>query len=450
MSATIRTFIGPLVVIVFLFGALAPAIAHFGNGEGSDDDDSDHLDGSYYKAGGPETYDGDGDADDSDSDDDDSGGGSGGGGSGGSGGGSSSAPDVPSAYQLIQLANRYTDARGSYAATRVRFEALAATAAPPAPAEADVAVDRLQVAEERVVSRLTRLEEATARNARVAGEARETAVERARVSTSMTAGDPVAVATGTFITSETDVSFRHGGIEVAARRRYRSGAWPTGSFGLWTWPYDSRIIRGVTPGAEEAAAEADAALSVVAAELSTTTDALARAFGEAAVTEPAGLEADLSGARSEWSVLSDEVGATRDAARATLSAADFLDASHSDWRAPEAYRQLSTDVQALLSDVELRLSRADDRLAAFREARRLHSRLLELESDIAEVRARIRARAQSSRRAREANRHALLSADPAYLERTGAGMLTVIDERGAPQVYRVSEGAAGDAQAAGD
>ena len=143
VRATIRTFIGGLVVIVFLLGAVTPAIAHFGNGEGSDDDDSDTLDGSYFKAGGPDTYDDDGDSDDSDSDDD-SGGGSGG---GGSGGGSSSAPDVPSAYELIQLANSYTDARGSYADTRVRFEALAATAEPPAPAEADAAVDRLHVAD---------------------------------------------------------------------------------------------------------------------------------------------------------------------------------------------------------------------------------------------------------------------------------------------------------------
>jgi RHS repeat-associated protein len=446
VRATIRTFIGGLVVIVFLLGAVAPAIAHFGNGEGSDDDDSDTLDGSYFKAGGPETYEDDGDSDDSDSDDD-SGDASGG---GGSGGGSSSAPDVPSAYQLIQLANSYTDARGSYAAARVRFEAIAATAEPPARAGADTAVERLQVAEERVVSRLTRLEETTARNARAAGEARETAVQRARVSTSMTAGDPVSVATGTFITSETDVSFQHGGIEVAARRRYRSGVWPTGSFGLWTWPYDSRIIRGVTPGAEEAAAEADAALSAVAGELSAAADALARAFGRAAITEPAELEADLSGARSKWSVLSEEVAAARDAATATLSAANFLDASHSDWRAPAAYRELSADAQALLSEVELRLSRADDHLDAFREARGLHIRLRALESDIAELRRRIRATAQLSRRARDANRHALRSADPAYLEKTGAGMLTVIDERGAPQVYRVSEGAAGDSQVAGE
>ena len=364
------------------------------------------------------------------------------------GGGSSSAPDVPSAYELIQLANRYTDAAGSYAETSARFEMVVAAGEPPAPSASDGEVERMQLAEERVVSRLTRLEEVSARNALAAGNARETAIDRTHVSTSMTVGDPVSVATGTFITSETDVSYHHGGIEVAARRRYRSGAWPTGSFGLWTWPYDSRVIRGVTPGAEEAAAEADAALSVLAAELITARESLEHAFGANAISQPTEVETELSGSQAEWSALREEAAEARDAARQAASVAAFLDASHSDWRAPDSYGQLTADARSLLSKVELRLSRADDHLAAFREARRLHHRLLELEADITELHREIKEAARLSRLARNANRHVLLPGDPSYLERTGAGMLTVIDERGVPQVYRMPDAAADDVETA--
>ena len=436
VRADIHGLMRPLIAVLVVLCGLAPAHGQQGDDGGSDFHETGRLDEYYHNDGGTETSENDGDSDTGSS-------------GGSSGGGSSSAPDVPSAYQLIHLANRYTDARGSYAATRVRFEAVVAADELPSSVNADAAVERLGVAEERVVSRLTRLEEATARNARAAGEARETAVERAHVSTSMTAGDPVAIATGTFITGETDVSFQHGGIDVSARRRYRSGEWPTGSFGLWSWPYDSRVIRGVTPGAEEALAEADAALSALATELAAATDAIEHAFGAIAVSKPAELEAELSGVQAEWSALSEEAAAARDAARQTITAASFLDASHSDWSVPDAYRKLAADARSLLSDVELRLSRADGRLATFRQARRLHGRLLELEADITELHGQIRESVRVSRRARDANRHALRPGDPAYLENTGAGMFTVIDERGVPQVYRVPDAAAvGEAEVA--
>jgi RHS repeat-associated protein len=63
-------------------------------------------------------------------------------------------------------------------------------------------------------------------------------------------GDPVAIASGTFILDESDICFSE--PFFSCTRSYRSGSSSAGSFGAgWTTNLDTRILRGITPSQQE-------------------------------------------------------------------------------------------------------------------------------------------------------------------------------------------------------
>jgi len=75
--------------------------------------------------------------------------------------------------------------------------------------------------------------------------------EEARANPSLV-GDPVRIPTGEFVTAETDLSFGYNNSELTLRRTFQNGNHADRSLGKgWSFNYDTRIILGVKPRAEE-------------------------------------------------------------------------------------------------------------------------------------------------------------------------------------------------------
>jgi hypothetical protein len=61
----------------------------------------------------------------------------------------------------------------------------------------------------------------------------------------------VRLATGEFTSEETDLSFPAPGGKLAITRAYLAAGFGSGSFGsVWSFPFDTRIIRGIKPLAQ--------------------------------------------------------------------------------------------------------------------------------------------------------------------------------------------------------
>lgn len=346
---------------------------------------------------------------------------------------------MPTPAEIQELASRYVEGRGAYLQSRGTYQRLTGGGASGRAARADIAIERMQADEQRAVAHMQRLEDTRRRAREEEAAARAAALERAAVPNAARVGDPVAVATGTFITAETDAAFRHGDLEVAVRRTYRSGRWPAGSFGLWIAPVDTRIIRGVRPNAAAALEEARTARAAVGEARSEAVEALTAVFGAAAVSAPDAVEADLVSEVTDWELLREEARDAESAAEEVAGQADALDAAHGDWQASSRYAELRADARALAADVEVWLARGKRSREAFRTGRRLLGALDELVAEAQAMLEDAEAAARHSREAATANRHALRPTDPDYLELTGADRVTLVDESGIPHVYRRTE-----------
>ncbi|MFP4231942.1 MAG: RHS repeat-associated core domain-containing protein, partial [Spirochaetaceae bacterium] len=330
---------------------------------------------------------------------------------------------------------RYTDVDAAYDELLQAADAARTVHDPQA---ARRATETARGAEERVVSRLTQVEEQVTEVERRARTARDEAVERGNIVRGTTAGDPVVVATGTLVTGEIDFAYPHGGLQVRAERHYRSGTWPTGSFGIWIWPFDSRIIRGVTPGIEEAASEASEALAGIEEALERASEAAGEAFGENLLDAPQETLEGFSELVASGRALKAEAESAYREAEQSADTAATLAASHADWSASPRYACLEEEASELRRRIRGWTERLEDTEQYAKETTRLLSALEGLLEEATVLTGTLRSAARLSLVAREANRHALFPADPVSLEETGAGTLVLVDETGTPQLFRIT------------
>ncbi|MGM0675562.1 MAG: DUF6531 domain-containing protein, partial [Spirochaetota bacterium] len=378
------------------------------------------------------------------------GGGDGGGGGGGGGGsdddtgsgGDSSPPDVPSASEAEALETDYLEALQDYSATDAEYRRLVEYGHPSSTRDPlDATTQGMRIAQRDARLRRESYERRQAEQTQRAREARRESFQQKRFAHGTTAGDPVSVATGMFFTTETDFSFSHGDIEIAARRRYRSGRWISGSFGeLWNWPFDTRIIRGKHPQAQDLEAESAELLETVGENLSDALAGLNDAFSVPIrrTQDLSAVEQDLSERLSDWETLLDAASATRDEAQAVAAFAAALDRRYRDWSRPARYPRLADDSNSLLEEVSAWLSEVREVSDTFARADTLLTELQVLEAEISEMHAEAVRAARLSESAETANKYARRGLDPEYVVLGGTDIITVVDELGTPVSYRIT------------
>jgi YD repeat-containing protein len=249
-------------------------------------------------------------------------------------------------------------------------------------------------------------------------QAKEDIREKYDQSLAQTSGDPVRTAIGTFITSETDVSYNDQLFEIQISRRFDSANMSEHSLGKgWTFNYDTRIIHGENPDADILLQQAKAtydnirqtltesrslynstltkvndlidALSDVLNTLNTTITNLENSYDSAPSRIKPRIQDDLENARSKKS----EMTAKLDNAY-TLKA--DLENSY-----------------AIIEELEIKQAYALSELERIKDMKALSDTNNEL------------------------NEYVHNSSDPEYYQYSGINTLTLIDKTGTPTTYKI-------------
>jgi RHS repeat-associated protein len=232
-------------------------------------------------------------------------------------------------------------------------------------------------------------------------------------------GDPVRMSRGEFVHTETDASWAHGEIQVSVDRQYRSRVTTAGSFGLgWAFTYDTRIIRGRTPGIE--AKVTTLAAAVEAAR--TARDQLDEEFRI--------IVGDAEDQRDRLYALETQIIADI----ATLDAATR--AGYPDYVNAEIRRSIG-ESQAQLLDVRSAITTAEELVASAKASR--VAEIAEMDEEITITENALEDARASEDYAHDADRlnaNTVSSSDPEFMYTVGNGVFVLVTESGVPVVYQ--------------
>ncbi|MCK4797573.1 MAG: RHS repeat protein, partial [Spirochaetes bacterium] len=224
-------------------------------------------------------------------------------------------------------------------------------------------------------------------------------------------GDPIRFATGDFIFKEIDINYMYINREISVERNYQSDENSSHSFGKgWRFNWDTRIIHGVKPNANEEANLIEEKYIYVK-ELCENSD-----YNE----ELAKANQALSKAYSIKQQLDDAIS-------------NLYDTGYSSY--PEIYT-LIYEAQRYRSDA---ISFIDELKGKRDDLVKIHNNICLIRDELQDMVAQSRLEANIANSNESRNMYVVNNTDPEYLQYTGNETITIIDENGTPHLYYINE-----------